>query len=318
MGFHFLLALQHIPNIDINAKWVQTGCTIVGGTKSGSGANQLSSPYSVYVDHDQTVYVADFANHCIVEWKHGATTGQVVIGKEGTGNRTDQLKNPTDVIIDKESDSLIICDYGNRRVVRWPRRNGINGEVIISNVSCWGLTMDNDGYLYVSDVDKHEVRRWRVGDTGGTMIAGGNGPGNRPDQLDGPYYIIVDDDHSVYVSDSNNQRVMKWMDGTNEGIVVAGNQGIGNSLTQFFGPRGVAVDQLGTVYVADCNNHRVMRWPKGAIKGSIVVGGSRPGEQANQFDGPFGLSLDQEGNLYVADFNNHRVQKFNINPSSNT
>ena len=31
----------------------------------------------------------------------------------------DQLNRPTDVIVDKKNDSLIICDQGNRRVVRW-------------------------------------------------------------------------------------------------------------------------------------------------------------------------------------------------------
>ena len=63
-------------------------------------------------------------NHRIVEWKNGAINGQIVAGGNGKGNRNDQLNCPTNVIVDKENDSLIICDYGNRRVVRWPRRNG--------------------------------------------------------------------------------------------------------------------------------------------------------------------------------------------------
>ena len=44
-----------------------------------------------------------------------------------------------DVIVDKERDNLIICDNGNRRVVRWPRRNGTSGETIISNIDCMGF-----------------------------------------------------------------------------------------------------------------------------------------------------------------------------------
>ncbi|CAF4223987.1 unnamed protein product, partial [Rotaria sordida] len=51
----------------------------------------------------------------------GDTNGQVVAGGHDKGN---QLNGPTDVLIDKETDSLIICDYGNRRVVRWPSRSG--------------------------------------------------------------------------------------------------------------------------------------------------------------------------------------------------
>ncbi|CAF3880796.1 unnamed protein product [Rotaria sp. Silwood1] len=75
-----------------------------------------------------------------MQWKMGDTNGQVVAGGNGKGNRLDQLERPTDVLIDKEADSLIICDFGNRRVVRWSRRSGaIQGEILISNIDCGGL-----------------------------------------------------------------------------------------------------------------------------------------------------------------------------------
>ena len=203
------------------------------------------------------------SNHRIMEWKWNATSGQVIAGGNQQGSGNHQLSYPQDVIIDKERDSLIICDNGNRRVIRWPRRNGINGETIISNISCWGLTMDENGSLYVTDWEKDEVRRYLRGESQGTVVAGGNGRGNRLDQLSSPSYVFVDRDHSVYVSDGGNDRVMKWMEGAKEGIVVAGGQGEGNNLTQLSYPYGVVVDQLGTVYVADGGNTRIMRWMKG-------------------------------------------------------
>ncbi|CAF4493978.1 unnamed protein product [Didymodactylos carnosus] len=157
-------------------------------------------PCGLYVDDDdQTIYIADRANHRIVEWKWGATSGQVVAGGNEEGNETHQLSNPFDVIVDKERDSLIICDSSNRRVVRWPRRNGTSGETIISNIHCGGLTMDENGSLYVVDYGKHEVRRYRRGESQGIVVAGGNGSGNRLDQLSNPQYVFVDRDHSVYV-----------------------------------------------------------------------------------------------------------------------
>ncbi len=238
-------------------------------------------------------------------------------GGNGSGNRLNQLYHPMSVIFDKQNDSLIICDSGNKRVVRWSRQNGRSGQTIISNIDCCDLTMDNDGHLYACDVNKHEVRRWKIGDTNGTVVAGGNGTGDGLDQLSRPYYIFVDQDHSVYVSDDGNHRVMKWVKDAKEGIVVAGGQGAGNGLTQLWSPRGVIVDQLGTVYVTDRGNHRVMCWPKGATQGSVVVGGNAEGEQPNQFNISIGLSFDREKNLYVVDYNNNRVQKFNIEPNSN-
>ncbi|CAF1316431.1 unnamed protein product [Didymodactylos carnosus] len=268
--------------------------------------------WALYVDADQTIYIADQYNHRIVEWKWGATSGQVVAGGNGQGSGTHHSSDPLDVIVDKERDSLIICDCSNRIVVRWPRRNGTSGETIISNISCAGLTMDENGSLYVVDYGKNEVRRYRRGKSQGTVIAGGNGSGNRLDQLSYPEYVFVDRDHSVYVSELGNHRVMKWMEGAKQGIVVAGGQGQGNGLTQLSHPQGVVVDQLGTVYVADRGNDRIMRWPKGATQGSIIVGGNGRGGQSNQLNEPVGLSFDRHGNLYVVDCGNHRVQKFNI------
>ncbi|CAF1399974.1 unnamed protein product [Rotaria sordida] len=241
----------------------------------------------------------------------GDTNGQVVAGGNGHGNRLDQLDEPTDVLIDKETDSLIICDNWNRRVVRWSRRSGtIQGEILIDNINCWGLAMDDQRYLYISDTYEPEVRRYQIGDKNGTLVAGGNGEGDGLSQLNWPTYIFVDQQQTVYVSDQDNHRVMKWNKGAKEGIVVAGGQGQGYALTQLSYPYGLFVDTLDTIYVADSDNHRVMRWPKGAKQGTVIVGGNGSGEGANQLNCPYGLSFDRHGNLYVVDNGNNRVQHF--------
>ncbi|CAF3427270.1 unnamed protein product [Rotaria socialis] len=173
--------------------------------------------------------------------------------------------------------------------------------------------MDNQRYLYVSDVGKHEVRRYQLGEKNGTLVAGGNGQGNGLYQLDMPRYLFVDRQQTVYVADNENHRVMKWNKGAREGIVVAGGHGKGNALKQLSHPNGIFVDTLGTLYVADTWNHRVMRWTQGDKKQSTVVaGGNGEGKGANQFSNPIGLSFDLQGNLYVVDNENNRVQRFSI------
>ena len=87
----------------------------------------------------------------------------------------------TDIIIDKESESLIICDFKNNRVVQWPRQNGASGKTILSNISCFGVCTDSYGYFYFSEHHKHEVRRWKMRDKNATVVAGGNGNGDRAD-----------------------------------------------------------------------------------------------------------------------------------------
>ncbi|CAF4942246.1 unnamed protein product, partial [Rotaria socialis] len=272
-------------------------------------------PFGLSVDDDQTVVIADFENHRIMQWKNGDTTnGQVVAGGKGEGNGLHQLNRPTDVLIDKETDSLIICDRRNGRVVRWSRRSGTTqGEILIDNIDCHGVAMDDQRYLYVSDWKKHEVRRYQLGEKNGTLAAGGNGKGNGLNQLNEPTYLFVDRQQNVYVSDNNNHRVMKWNKGAKEGIAVAGGQGGGSALAQLHYPDGIFVDTLGTLYVADSSNHRVMRWTQGGKKqGTVVVSGNGQGEGANQFQYLRGLSFDRQGNLYVVDKDNNRVQRFSI------
>ena len=266
------------------------------------------------IDDDQTILIADTHNHRIVEWKNNSNTYHIIAGGNGEGNRTNQFSYPSNVIIYQQTThSLLICDRGNRRVMRWPRRNGQTGDILISNILCWDSMIDKDGYLYVSDTEKHEIRRWKIGDKNGTIVAGGNREGNRLDQLNNPTNIFIDEDHTVYVSDASNHRVMKWVKGAKEGIVVAGGQGEGNGLNQLSSPYGIIVDQLGSVYVADYENDRVMRWLKGAKEGKIVVGGNGRGQQPNQLNYPIDLSFDRENNLYVVDGMNDRVQRFGVN-----
>ncbi|CAF4282873.1 unnamed protein product, partial [Adineta steineri] len=225
--------------------------------------------------------------------------------------RVDQLNWPKDVVVDQQNHSIIIADFENRRVIQWLNQNQ---QILIYNIDCYGLAMDKHGFLYVSDYVKNEVRRWKIGEYNneGIVVAGGNGKGNKLNQLNYPSFIFVDEDQSVYVSDRKNDRVMKWRKDAKEGTIVAGGNGQGENLNQLSYPRGVIVDDLGQIYVADRRNHRVMRWCERKDEGEIIVGGNGKGNQLNQFDGTMGLSFDNEGNLYVADSFNQRIQKFEV------
>ncbi|CAF1429400.1 unnamed protein product [Adineta ricciae] len=295
--------------------WIQNGFTIVGGNGRGNRLNQLRWPTTVYIDDDQTLYVADVSNHRILEVKHDGTHVQVVAGGNGSGKKLNQLKDPADVLIDKMTNDIIVSDGGNRRIMRWSRQNNTNGQILMSNIDCCRLVMDELGYLYVSDVVRNEVRRYGINDTRGTVVAGGNGRGSQLNQLKVPVYFFVDKEQSVYVSDRENYRVVKWLKDAKQGIVVAGGHGKGSSLSQLSKPYGIIVDQYETVYVTDSDNHRVMCWPKGAKEGSIVVGGNGRGQYANQLSYPFGLSIDGQENLYVVDLFNNRVQRYAVKRS---
>ena len=300
--------------VPVNGTWSQNGMTVAGGNGGGNALNQLYFPLGLDIDDDnQSIVIADYGNHRIVEWKIGASNGKVIAGVQGHGNRLDQLNDPTDVLIDKETNSLFIADRSNKRVLRWSRRqNTTEGEVIVDNIDPRGLAIDHQRYLYVSDVVKDEVRRYTIGDKNGIVVGGGNGQGNQLNQLNYPTYLFVDEEQAVYVSDEDNHRVIKWNKSTNQGIVVAGRQGKGNALTQLSHPQGIFVDTSDTIYVADRDNDRVMRWLEGAQQGTVIVGANGRGNAPNQLSSPFALSFDRHCNLYVIDYQNHRVQRFDL------
>ena len=242
-----------------NTRWSHTGVTVAGRNGYGNAINQLNYPRGLDIDDDnQSIVIADFGNHRIVEWKIGASNGKVIAGGRSGGNRLDQLKFPTDVLVDKETNSLLIADRGNRRVLRWSRcQETTQGEVIVDNIDCRGLAIDHQRYLYVSDIENHEVRRYTIGDKNGVVVAGGNGQGNQLNQLNLPTYLFVDEEQAVYVSDYYNHRVMKWNKDANQSIAVTGGQGQGSALTQLSHPNGLIVDTSGTIDVAEAWNDPV-------------------------------------------------------------
>ncbi|CAF4036574.1 unnamed protein product [Adineta steineri] len=294
-----------------NLKWKQNAITMAGGNGQGQQLNQLNSPFGTFIDKNKNVFVADYFNHRIVEWKYNAKEGEIIAGGNGEGNRTDQLYQPTNMIVDQQNHSIIIADRLNRRVIQWLNQNQ---QILIDNIDCWGLAMDKHGFLYVSDQGKNAVRRWKMGEYNneGIIVAGGNGHGNHLNQVNLLSFIFVDEDQSVYASDRDNHRVMKWRKDAKEGTVVAGGNSEGENLNQLSKPHGVIVDDLGQIYVADSLNSRIMRWCEGKKEGEIVVSGNGDGNLSNQLSFPAGLSFDDERNLYVADHANHRIQKFEV------
>ncbi|CAM4783604.1 unnamed protein product [Rotaria magnacalcarata] len=298
----FIKNISVSSNTQVTVRWASNGVTIAGGHGSGHALNQLYLPLGLHINDDDTIFIADFANDRIVKWKAGDNIGEVIIGSHGRGKQMNQLDRPFDVIFDNETDSLIISDGDNRRVMRWLLRNDtMYGEIILDNIDCYGLAIDDQRYIYVSDIEKNEVRRYRMGDINSKVVAGGQLISSSIEIILSTYLIVT---IIVYV--------IKWATDANEGIIVAGGRGYGNDLGQLSYPRGVIVDSLGTVYVADEENHRVMRWYKGAIQGDVLFGGNGKGQEANQLHWPHGLSFDRHQYFYVVDYGNDRVQRYSI------
>ena len=96
------------------------------------------------------------------------TTAEVVAGGNGHGDRLDQLNSPTSVIVDRQTNSLLICDRENRRAMRWEK--GVKqGAVVVGGkrggseadqlCGADGVFFDRYGHLYVTDYGNKRVQR---------------------------------------------------------------------------------------------------------------------------------------------------------------
>eukprot|EP00929_Paragymnodinium_shiwhaense_P093629 TRINITY_DN53841_c0_g1_i1.p1 TRINITY_DN53841_c0_g1~~TRINITY_DN53841_c0_g1_i1.p1 ORF type:complete len:726 (-),score=125.51 TRINITY_DN53841_c0_g1_i1:463-2604(-) len=196
---------------------------------------------------------------------------------KAAGVRPITLRSPTGVFVTKAG--VYVADSGNDRVVRCP--------------------LPPEGNAAVASLRVDE----------GQVVAGGNGRGSAPWQLQRPFRLCVDEEESVYIVDRNNNRIMKWVLGASQGEVVAGGNGSGSGLNQLDQPSGVAVHE-GHVFVVDRANHRVLRWAPGAKQGEVVAGGRGFGSRPDQLACPGDVTVTADGTLVISDEANNRIQAF--------
>ncbi|UJR06937.1 hypothetical protein I4U23_011226, partial [Adineta vaga] len=191
--------------VDSNTTWKQNGITVAGGNESGKELNKLNGPRGFDLDDDLTLYIADEMNHRVVRWKMNAIQGEVIAGSDGKGNGVNQLESPCDVVIDKRKHSLIICDSGNERLLKLNHHKLTQEPTKILSTACFSLILDKNGYLYISDIYKGGIKRWKEGQSNVEVIAGGNEHGDELTQFMFAMYFFVDNvDGLIYISDTYN------------------------------------------------------------------------------------------------------------------
>lgn len=276
-----------------NGTIVSTGAsyaayTVAGGNGSGSTLNKFNVPYGVSTDAAGNVYVLDQTNNRVVKFPASSTSATYgVVAAGGNGS----------------------------------------GSGLNQLNQAYGLTLDANGNIYISDSYNHRIIRFAAGSTSassGTVVAGGNGQGSGATQLSIPTDVAFDASGNMYVSDFGNHRIQKFPAGSTSatsGTTVAGGNGQGNGATQLNDPIGVYIDGSNNLYVADQHNHRIQKFPAGstsATSGTTVAGGNGSGSGATQLYYPNDVVTDAAGAMYVCDYQNSRIQKFPAGSSSAT
>ena len=164
----------------------------------------------------------------------------------------------------------------------------------------WGVAVDEDGNIYVTDVESHRLSKFN---SDGRLVKTVGGEGGRTGQFDSPYGIALSKDSKLFVCDKNNHRIQVF-DINLKFISCFGIEGSGEG--EFSYPNDLTFDPAGDVYVTDSINHRVQVFSQnGTFLRTFGSRGSGPGDLSY----PWSICVDH-GYVYVAEHGNNRVSVF--------
>lgn len=313
------------------------------GSTDGTGLNaRFDFPNSLTVDGAGNIYVTDTVNNSIrkIAPPNVVTTLAGAAGSLGTADGTGSaagFTSPQGVAVDNTG-NVYVADTGNFTIRKITpsavvttlaglARNGGSGDGTGSSARFFqpaGVTVDNNGNVYVADSGNFTIRKVTPGGVVST-IAGSVGNGGSADGLgtaarfNNPLGVAADNAGNVYVADTNNNTIRKIAPGGNVTTFagLAGSSGSADGpgdVARFSRPGGIAVDGAGNVYVADTNNNAIRKiTPGGAVStiaGTAGTSGSTDGSgPAALFNGPAGIAVDSAGNVFVADTLNNTIRK---------
>jgi hypothetical protein len=278
------------PTFCANASWNSTAITFANTTTIGT------NPYGMFVNTNNTVYVADRSDYRVVVWANGSPTP--------TRNISGGLVLPDSVFVTDNGNVYVDNGYSNYRVDEWGLNSTSSVPAMYMCGQCFGLFVDINNMLYCSLHSYHEIvskslnTRLNIWNT----VAGTGSAGSTSITLNAPFGIFVDINLNLYVADYGNSRIQQFPSGQLNGTTV--NTG---TITLSY-PTSVILDGNGYLFISDCNNHRIIgSGPNGF---QCIVACSGAGSTSSQLYYPVTLSFDSYGNIFVTDQFNHRIQKF--------
>ena len=197
--------------------------------------------------------------------------------------------------------------------------NGTSGSTLDALSGPWGLAIDQNDTLYISECRNARVVSIKAGFLNGSLVAGTGSSGASDSQLGCPAEIKIDTSSNIYVVDNTHCRVMLWRKNASTGVTVVGDGTCDNTNTKIGESLGLARDSHGNLYVSDKQYHRVIKWSQNATSGILVAGSPGvSGNNSQMLNGPYGLHLGENNSyLYVADTGNHRIQRYSLGSSAN-
>jgi len=285
-------------NLCPSSTWYLDGVTFANSSLVGTDLN------GVYVDRNNTVYVADKLNNRVVIWYEGsAVPNKILYGS---------LSAPFSLFVTSSGDMYVDNGYSLGRLDKMSIN--ANGSVNVMSIDdeCYAIFIDISNTLYCTMTYNNRVAKKWLGDNGTTytIIAGGGGSSTT---LSLPAGLHVDIYFNLYVSDCGNHRIVKFAQGQSQGTIIVGTGASGTPSLYY--PNAITVDVNNYIFLTDTYNMRLLG--SGPYGYRCLFGCDQVADAAaNHLNYPRTFSFDSYGNIYVADRSNNRIQKFAIASNS--
>ena len=295
-GCFFSLAAPHQPKLCPTASWAVQGIIVTNFSTTGS------SPRSVFVDQNNTLYVVDRTNVRVSIWSQGSSSPTRIL--------SGGLRDPLSLFVTANGD--VYVDNGiNGRVDKWEPNATSSVVAMFVSASCYGLFVDTNNAVYCSMSAYHRVVKNSLNGGVNTVItvAGTGSVGATSTTLWNPEGIFVDLTFNLYVADFGNNRIQLFRSGQLNTSTVAGT--VSTGIFSLSNPTSVILDRDGYLFIVDSGNHRVIGSSANGFRCLIGCSGGG-GSSLDGFSSPQSLAFDSVGNIYVSDQGNSRIVQFTL------
>lgn len=295
-----------------NKVWGQSDFT-------SNGPNQIKPasinyPYQFAIDYSQppfALYVSDTGNNRVLVWKDsvhfqngdpadlvigqpGLQTGAANVDTQGstTTPSSTSLYAPTGVAVTSDG-TLYVADFGNNRVLRYPRPVNQSGRITPDAV----------------------IGQANFSSSVSALVSASS--------LKGPGGLAIGPTGDLFVADSSNNRILEFPPGAGNGATALRVYGQPNmnssalssqvSAQTLSNPQGIALDQGSNLYVADTGASRVLIFPDTqnapvtGMTATFVIGPANFNAKSGPLKSPVGVAVDSSGEIYVSDNGSNRV-----------
>ena len=192
--------------------------------------SNLKYPTKLYVDNQETIYVALDRSKRVEKWVKGASQGEQV---------GEQCLECEGVWVDEKKGYVYMSEWIRNRISRWSieikntttvaghsDQTGSTAQVL-NSPQCFYVNEITDT-VYVADKGNHRIQKWMKNAEEGITVAGSNKGerGINATSLWFPEDVFVDDETNiVYIADTNNNRIQRWLSNASSGDTIVGESG---------------------------------------------------------------------------------------------